>query len=460
MAGTADRIARAHAEKRDLAAFEAARTPAPGALTPRRRIEQLIDPGSLFEIGALTRSQLPAIEDATPGDGVVAGFADVGGRLVGVIADDPVIMARSDGGVGTNKRLRIVQQSLAGGVAIAYLADAALPAQFPAAAEGLLRRGGSDRASVVPELRLEERQAPLIAVVLGGLEGADTGLLAAADLTIAGGAASAATRAIADIAVADDAAAIAAARRCLALLPHDGEDDLRRDAAPPDGRFADEVDPATLSIADLLAGLLDDGSHFPIHAAPDGKFATGLGVIEGTLTAYAAAGPRLGLTRAHVKPLLHIARLRRQFRIPILLIQHGAAYDPDALADPETLRDIATAGNHLREADAPLLSLIVSRGYVFGDWLLGGEELGRHYVGAWAQADVATGPVPAYTTTAASADDGRGPFATAAAGAIDDVMLPTETRDHVGRMLRWTAQMRTFPPPHADHQGRILTRLK
>ena len=205
MAGTADRIARAHAEKRDLAAFEAARTPAPGALTPRRRIEQLIDPGSLFEIGALTRSQLPAIEDATPGDGAVAGFADVGGRLVGVIADDPVIMARSDGGVGMNKRLRIVQQSLAGGVAIAYLADAALPAQFPAAAEGLLRRGQSDRASVVPELRLEERQAPLIAVVLGGLEGADTGLLAAADLTIAGGAASAATRAIADIAVADDA---------------------------------------------------------------------------------------------------------------------------------------------------------------------------------------------------------------------------------------------------------------
>ena len=460
MAGTADRIARAHAEKRDLAAFEAARTTAPGALTPRRRVEQLIDPGSLFEIGALTRSQLPAIEDATPGDGAVAGFADVGGHLVGVIADDPVIMARSDGQVGTNKRVRIVQQSLAGGVAIAYLADAALPAQFPDAAEGLLRRGASDRASVVPELRLDDRQAPLIAVVLGGLEGADTGLLAAADLTIAGGAASAATRAIADIAVADDAAAIAAARRCLALLPHDGEDDLRRDAAPPRGRFADDVDPASLSLDDILAGLLDEGSHFPIHAASDGTFATGLGVIDGILTAYAAAGPGLGLTRAHVTPLLHIARLRRRFRIPILLIQHGAAYDPAALADPETLRDIATAGNHLREADAPLLSLIVSRGYVFGDWLLGGEELGRHYVGAWAQADVATGPVPAYTTTAAAADDGRGPFAAAAEGVIDDVMLPTETRDHVGRVLRWTAQMRTYPPPHADHQGRILTRLK
>ena len=316
MAGTADRIARAHAEKRDLAAFEAARTPAPGALTPRRRLEQLIDPGSLFEIGALTRSQIPAIEDATPGDGVVAGFADVGGRLVGVIADDPVIMARSDGSVGTNKRVRIVQQSLAGGVAIAYLADAALPAQFPDTAEGLLRRGGSDRASVVPELRLEERRAPLIAVVLGGLEGADTALLAAADLTIAGGAASDATRAIADIAVADDTAAIAAARRCLALLPHDGEDDLRRGAAPPGARFADDVDPATLSVADVLAGLLDEGSHFPIHAASGGAFATGLGVIDGTLTAYAAAGPGLGLTRAHVTPLLHIARLRRQLPPP------------------------------------------------------------------------------------------------------------------------------------------------
>ena len=460
MAGTADRLARAHAEKRAHADFEAARTPAPGTLTPRRRVEQLIDPGSLFEIGALTRSQIPAIEDATPGDGVVAGFADVAGRLVGVIADDPVIMARSDGGVGTNKRVRIVQQSLAGGVAIAYLADAALPPELPDTGEGLLRRGGSDRASVVPELRLEERQAPLIAVVLGGLEGADTGLLAAADLTIAGGAVSEATRAIADIAVGDDAEAIALARRCLALLPHDGQDDLRRAAAPPAAAIGDDVEPASLSIGDVLAALLDDGGHLPIHQAADGRFETGLGVVDGTLTAYAAAGPRLGLTRAHVKPLGRLARLRQRFRLPIVLVQHGAAYDPAALADPETLREIAATANLLREADAPLLSLIVSRGYVFGEWILGGDELGRHYVGAWAQADVSIGPVPAYTTDAAAADDGRGPFAAAAAGVIDDVMLPTETRDHVGRMLRWTARMRTLPPPHADHQGRILTRLK
>ncbi len=460
MAGAADRLARAHAEKRAHAAFEAARNPAPGTLTPRRRVEQLIDPGSLFEIGALTRSQLPAIEDATPGDGVVAGFADVGGRLAGVIADDPVIMARSDGLVGTNKRVRIVQQSLAGGVAIVYLADAALPPEFPDTGEGLLRRGQSDRAAVVPELRLEERQAPLIAVVLGGLEGADAGLLAAADLTIAGGAASDATRAIADIAADDDAAAIALARRCLALLPHDEQDDLRRDAAPPAAGVGDDVDPATLSLGDVLAALLDEGGHFPIHQAADGRFETGLGIIDGTLTAYAAAGPQLGLTRAHVKPLLRVARLRRRFRLPIVLVQHGAAYDPAALADPETLREIAETGNTLREADAPLLSLIVSRGYVFGEWILGGDELGRHYAGAWAQADVALAPAPAYTPAAAAADDGRGPFAAAAAGVIDDVMLPTETRDHIGRMLRWTARMRTLPPPHADHQGRILTRLK
>ena len=183
-------------------------------------------------------------------------------------------------------------------------------------------------------------------------------------------------------------------------------------------------------------------------------------MVDGTLTAYVAAGPQLGLTRAHVKPLLRLARLRHRFRLPIVLVQHGAAYDPAALADPETLREIAETGNALREADAPLLSLIVSRGYVFGEWILGGDELGRHYVGAWAQADVAVGPVPAYTTAAAAGDDGRGPFAAAAAGVIDDVMLPTETRDHVGRMLRWTARMRTLPPPHADHQGRILTRLK
>jgi hypothetical protein len=209
----------------------------------------------------------------------------------------------------------------------------------------------------------------------------------------------------------------------------------------------------------VLGRLLDDGSRFAIHAAADGRFETGLGIIDGTLTAYAAAGPRLGLARAQITPLLRLARLRHRFRIPVLLIQHGAAYDPAALADPETLREIAQACNLLREADAPLLSLIVSRGYVFDEWILGGEELGRHYVGAWAQADVSVGPVPAYTTAAAVADDGRGPFA-AAAGVIDDIMLPTETRDHVGCMLRWTARMRTLPSPHADHQGRILTRLK
>ncbi|MBU2551645.1 MAG: methylmalonyl-CoA carboxyltransferase, partial [Proteobacteria bacterium] len=62
-----------------------------GMLSPRERIDLLLDPGSFFELDMLAThhyQEFGMSEKQIPAEGVITGFGDVGGRKVCVYAQD------------------------------------------------------------------------------------------------------------------------------------------------------------------------------------------------------------------------------------------------------------------------------------------------------------------------------------------------------------------------------------
>ena len=82
-----------------------------GRQTARERVAQLLDEGSFMELGALCTSDVPGMEDKTPADGLIIGFGSIGGRRVGVFANDFTVLAGSSATIN-NKKMGIFKSQL------------------------------------------------------------------------------------------------------------------------------------------------------------------------------------------------------------------------------------------------------------------------------------------------------------------------------------------------------------
>jgi acetyl-CoA carboxylase carboxyltransferase component len=86
-----------------------------GKLTARERLDLLFDARSFVEINQLAESQAVDFgmqEKKVPGDGVVAGFGTIGGRLVFAYAQDVTVLGGSVGTIHGEKICRIMDEAL------------------------------------------------------------------------------------------------------------------------------------------------------------------------------------------------------------------------------------------------------------------------------------------------------------------------------------------------------------
>jgi methylmalonyl-CoA carboxyltransferase large subunit len=99
---------------------------AAGKLTARERISALVDPGSFQESGLFAehRSNLFGMEGKElAADGVVAGAASIGGRIVHLVSQDFTVAGGSAGEVHSTKVAEIMQQSLKTGSPFVFIND-------------------------------------------------------------------------------------------------------------------------------------------------------------------------------------------------------------------------------------------------------------------------------------------------------------------------------------------------
>ena len=295
---------------------------AAGRRTARENIANLVEEGSFVEYGALTiaaqrrRRSLDDLIARTPADGLVMGTATVDGRPVAVMSYDYTVLAGTQGAMNHRKTDRLLE-----------LADRERLPVVIFAEGGGGRPGDTDTTAVasldVPTFRLTAQlsgRVPLVAVVSGYCFAGNAALAGACDVIIAtqdaslgmggpamieGGGLGVVAPAevgpmsiqvpngVVDLLVADEAAAVAAARRYLSYFG--GSRTGTQDAPHGDQRVLRHLVPEnrmrSYDVRPVIEALCDTGSVLELRAGFGTGVLTALARIGGRAVGLLASNP-------------------------------------------------------------------------------------------------------------------------------------------------------------------------
>lgn len=95
-----------------------------GRLTARERLDKLLDPGSFLELGLLAHSEWPGMAEKTPADGLIIGYGTIGGRRIGISANDFTVMASTNAKINLRKLTQFKMQVVKLGIPYIHLGEA------------------------------------------------------------------------------------------------------------------------------------------------------------------------------------------------------------------------------------------------------------------------------------------------------------------------------------------------
>jgi len=400
-----DELRRRRALTEDAARPEAVeRRHSTGGRTARENVADLVDPGSFVEYGRFAiaaqrgRRELQELIERTPADGLVAGTARVNGELFGeraacaVLSYDYTVLAGTQGALGHRKKDRLFE----------LIERMRLPTVF--FSEGGGGRPGDTDYPVVSALDVRafalwarlSGLVPRIAVVAGRCFAGNAVIAGCSDLIIAtenasigmGGPAMIAggglgdvdpdevgpidvqaPNGVVDLVVADEEAAVAAAKRVLGYFqgsvtewsaPDQGP---LRDAVPERARRAYKVGP-------IIEALADQGSVTFLRERFAPELVTALVRIEGRPVGVIANNTMVmagAVTSGAADKAARFLQLCDAFGLPVLSLVDTPGYmvGPEAEATGLVRRAsrLLVAGGAL---SVPLVAVILRRGYGLG----------------------------------------------------------------------------------------------
>ena len=393
----------------------------------RERIALLCDPDSFVEDGLLAN----ALADNLPADGVVTGQARIDGRPVCVMANDPTVKAGSWGARTVEKIVRLTEYALAHELPVFYLVDSA-GARITDQVELFPGRRGAGRI-FYNEVRLSGRVPQICclfgpsaaggayipafcdvvfmvegnaSMYLGSPRMAEVVVGEVATLEEMGGARMHATvSGCGDNLVADDAAAIEAARAYFSYLPGSWRE------APPFGvplPPAVELTESTVpeseregyDMHDLLDGILDDGSFFEIKPEFAPEVIVGWGRVDGRSVGIVANNPLHKGGVLFVDSADKAARFiwcADAFNVPLLFLADVPGFMIGSQVEREgIIRHGAKMITAVSEATVPKISVIVRKAYGAGLYAMAGPAFEPDACIALPTAKIAVmGPDPA-----------------------------------------------------------------
>jgi len=401
-----------------------------GKLSARERLQRLVDPGSLDEIGALAvadeSGDPAAARQRAPADGVVVGTARIDGRPVAVVSQDFSVHGGSIGKLGSAKTQRMLQIAITRGLPLIMLLDGGghriqdgQDARHFAQANGMFHNFA--RAS---------GWIPIVALMLGAGFAGPTNYAGMADFVvmvrgqstmgIAGPAlVKAATgedtdtltlgsaevqvdrQGLADLGVENEDAAFAAARRFLSYLPGNSRMPLpqapcddpanRRDEAlfdiiPPSPRKSYDV-------RKVIALLADRDSAFEIKPTFAANIVTALARLGGRPVGIVANQPqRLGgmLDSNACDKAAHFIALCDAFGLPLVSLIDVPGFLIGSGAERTTLgRRSAKLIYEWGHASVPRVSIVLRKGYGLGYFAMcGGRSFAADACFAWPTAQI------------------------------------------------------------------------
>lgn len=407
-------LRRREALTRDAARAEAVeRRHEAGGRTARENIDDLVDPGSFVEYGRFAiaaqrgRRELEELIERTPADGFVGGTAQINGDLFGergacaVLSYDYTVLAGTQGALGHRKKDRLFE----------LIERMRLPAVL--FAEGGGGRPGDTDYPVVSALDTRafafwarlSGLVPRIAVVAGRCFAGNAVLAGCSDLIVAtenvslgmggpamieggglgrvdpdevGPLAMQERNGVIDLAVADEAEAVAATKRLLAYFQ--GVTEL---GSEPDQASLREIVPErerrAYAVGPVIETLADTGSVTFLRDRFAPEMVTALGRIEGRPLGFIANDSRHtagAITSDASDKAARFLQLCDSFGLPVvsLIDTPGFMVGPEAEATGlvRHASRLLVGGAALR---VPLIAVVLRRGYGLGAQAMAGGSL-------------------------------------------------------------------------------------
>ena len=463
----------------------AATAPAPLPAAPLEQLRRLCDPGSFRPLRSRARSARLGSR-AVPGDGVLAGAGEVDGRPVFCYSQDPAYLGGSLGEAHAETIVRLLGMAgEAGAPVVGFVRSggARLQEGHPA----LAGYGRIFRASVALG-----RRVPQISVVSGVSAGGGAYAPALTDFVVMtaaarlfltgpqivrealgeessmeelGGPRLHARNGVCQIAVGDEAEAVAATRRLLGLLPARIGAPPRRSRPVPTA----VLDPAatvpaeprrTYDVRAVGRALCDGGELLELSPRWAPNMVTALARLDGVAVGLLANQPRAlgGVIDAAAaeKAALFVASCDR-LRLPLIVLVDTPGFMPGRRQEEAAvIRHGAALLRAFAAATVPKLTVVLRKAYGGAAITMNSRELGADAVYAWPGAEIgimaarqAVGIVhrrdldagregAREELAAAYAAEQLTAAAAAASGFVDEVIAPAETRERLAFTLRCT----------------------
>ncbi len=481
-----------------------------GKLTARERLEKLLDHDTFQEIGWLriTRSTYFGLDRLKYlGDGVVAGYGKIDGRLVFVFAQDFTVMGGSIGEAHADKIVRVIEMAMENGAPVIGLYDSggARIQEGVASLHGCGRIFNANvRASGV---------IPQISIIMGPCAGAAAYSPALTDFVImtknsfmfitGPEVVKAATgvevtfnelgspevhgtiSGVAHFVVDTEDAAFTLVKTLLHYLPSNSAEEpppIKTDDPPeretPELDEAVPTDPAQpFDIRDIITSVLDDNFFLEVHQGYARSAVVGFGSIGGRVVAVVANQPSVNAGVIDIEASNKIARFVRfadSFNIPILTFVDTPGFMPGVDQEQHgIIRHGAKILYAYAAATVPKITVIVRKAYGGAYIAMGSRSLGADMVFAWPTAEIAVmGPEGAvrilYRKQAAKMDNPEeflreklveyrrvfaNPYRAAELGYVDDVIEPRVTRRKIYMALEALEGKKVIMTPYPKKHG-------
>ena len=468
---------------------------AAGGRTARENISDLVDDGSFVEYGRFAiaaqrqRRSLDDLVERTPGDGLLAGTARIGGAACAVLAYDYAVLAGTQGAIGHRNKDRLFE----------IIERLKLPTVF--FAEGGGGRPGDTDIPTVSSLDIRafalwaglSGLVPRIAVVKGRCFAGNAVIAGAADLIVAtedssigmGGPAMIAggglgevapddvgpisvqaSNGVVDIVVADEQQAVATTRTVLGYFTGPTEPGPVADQTALRTMIPERARRAYL-VAPIIETLADTGSVTFLRQKFAPEMVTALARIDGKPVGIIANNTMVmagAITAAASDKAARFLQLCNAFGLPVVSLVDCPGYMVGPAAEAEAL---VRRGSRMLVAGAaltvPLVAVILRRGYGLGAQAMCGGSLHEPLLTlAWPGAHL--GPMglegavrlglrkeleaiadddereQAVRAATAAAEENARALNSAALFEIDDVIDPAETRGLIAATLAAAAQ--------------------
>ena len=474
-----------------------------GKLSARERVHTLLDEDTFTELGVFTEhsgGELMAGIDA-PGEGVVTGYGQVGGRTVFVFSQDFTVLGGSLGKMHGQKIAQVMDLAVKTGAPIIGLNDSA----------GARIQEGVDSLSGYGEVfyrnAVYSGVVPQISAILGPCAGGAVYSPALTDFVVMAkgssymfitgpeviksvtkedvtfeelGGADVHTRTsgVAHLEAEDDEGVLENIRKLLTYLPQSAkEKPPLKPTQDPDTRRTPEllkiVHPdqrRPYPMTDVIETIVDDKTFFEIQPDFAKNIVVGFAHLGSQAVGIVANNPRHLAGTLNIDASDKAARFIRTcdcFNVPVVTLVDVTGFLPGVAQEHAgIIRHGAKMLYAYAEATVPKITLIVRKSYGGAYLAMNSRDMGADVVLAWPTSavavmgaegaaniiyrrDIAGSKHPEATRAEKIAEYKRkfdNPYRAAARGYIDDVIDPKDTRGHLIRHLRMLAHKREERP--------------